>query len=147
MTEGCNRRFDEELLSGYADAALSQGDEQRVRVHLEDCAICSDRVREIHTLREATMGSEFEVPQDDQWKETPRTGGSAFSSSLGWLLVAVWAVASTAYGLFEYARSGEDLVWKLLAFAGLGGFALLLVSVALDRLKTWKTDRYTEVEK
>ncbi len=83
MTEGCNRRFDEALLSGYADAALSQGDEQRVRVHLEGCEICSDRVRVIRTLREATMGSEFGVPQDDQWKELPRTGGSAFSSSLG----------------------------------------------------------------
>ena len=37
--------FDEALISGYLDGELTQGDAQRVRVHLEDCAVCQRTAR------------------------------------------------------------------------------------------------------
>lgn len=147
MAEGCGRRFDEALLSGYVDGTLTQGDEQRVRVHLEDCAECRAQVQEMTHLREVTMNSKFEVPPDDQWSETPRGGLSLASFGAGWVLVALWLVASIGYGLWEYARSDAGVVWKLISFAGVSGLALLLVSVLVDRLKTLKRDRYMEVKK
>ena len=65
MPEHCGRTFDDALLSGYLDHALTQADEQRVRIHLEDCATCRMQVEQLAQLREVTMSTEFNVPADD----------------------------------------------------------------------------------
>ena len=49
--------FDEALISGYLDRELTQGEAQRVRLHLEDCAECRSLADEITRLREATMAT------------------------------------------------------------------------------------------
>ena len=67
MPEHCGRTFDDALLSGYLDHALTQADEQRVRIHLEDCATCRMQMAQLAQLREVTMSTEFNVPSDDQW--------------------------------------------------------------------------------
>ena len=72
MPEPCGRTFDEALLSGHLDGALVQGDEQRVRVHLEDCGTCRTLVEELAEVREATMSSTFNIPGDHEWSEAPR---------------------------------------------------------------------------
>ena len=65
----CGRRFPEELLSGYLDRALTQGEEQRVRVHVEDCAACRTLLDELAALRETAMTTRFQIPPDDQWDD------------------------------------------------------------------------------
>ena len=64
MSERCERSFDEALLSGYLDRALTQGDEQRVRVHVEDCGTCRTALDEMARLRDATLQTEFKLPAD-----------------------------------------------------------------------------------
>ena len=147
MPEPCGRSFDAALLSGWLDGALTQADEQRVRIHLEDCSRCREQVEQMRQLREVTMSTEFRVPPDDQWSEQPRTAASRLSLGTGWTIVIVWALALGAYGAWELWTSDEALVAKLLVFAGWTGFGLLFVGVLLDRLKARKTDRYREVEK
>jgi predicted anti-sigma-YlaC factor YlaD len=147
VPERCTRTFDEALLSGYVDRALTQMEDQLVRVHLEDCATCRAMVEDMTTLREAVMTSEFKVPEDTQWSERPRGWASRTSLAAGWLLVIGWAVGLTAYGLWEFSRSPGDLAEKLVLAGGVSGFALLLLGVALDRLKARRTDRYREVQK
>lgn len=147
MPEKCVRSFDETLLSGFVDGVLTQADEQRVRLHLEDCGTCRAQVEEIRQLREVTMSAEFNVPPDDQWSERARTGGSRLSIGAGWIIVIVWAVAFGGYAAWELWMSDEPLLGKLIVFGGWTGFGLLLLGVLLDRLKAMKTDRYREVEK
>ena len=147
MPEPCRRSFDVALLSGWLDEALTQADEQRVRIHLEDCATCRTQVEQMRHLREVTMNAEFHVPPDDQWSERPRSTASRLSIGTGWTAVIVWALALAAYGAWELWTSDEALVGKLLAFGAGTGFGLLFLGVLLDRLKAMKTDRYREVEK
>ena len=147
MPERCGRNFDEALLTGYLDRVLTQSDEQRVRVHLEDCATCRAAVDDMKRLREVTMSTEFDVPTDDQWSELPRSGASRLSLSVGWAIVVVWLVALTGYSAWELATSDEPLMGKLIIFGGWTGFGLLLLGVGLDRLKAMKTDQYREVQK
>lgn len=143
----CGRRFAEELLSGYLDGALTQGDEQRVRLHLEDCAECRARVEEMSQLREVIMTTRFQTPDDDQWDESPRGAASRLSRGAGWLLVAVWLICVTCFVLWEVATGPQGLFEKSLVFSGLLGLALLFVSVLLDRLRVMPGDRYRGVEK
>lgn len=147
MPERCARTFDEALLSGYVDSVLTQADEQRVRVHVEDCAACRQQVEEMQQLREVTMSSRFNVPADDQWSEAPRGTASRLAFGLGWTFLIVWASIVGGYALWEFWRSDGPIGAKLLAFAPVSGAVLLFLSVLIDRLKAMRTDPYRRVQK
>ena len=147
MPEPCGRTFEEALLSGYLDAALVQRDEQRVRLHLEDCATCRTLVDELSAVREATMSSTFDTPGDDEWSELPRTEASRLANILGWPLVLAWGTLLGGYGLWQMWAEAEVLIERLILVGGVSGFGLLFLKVLLDRLQAMKTDRYREVQK
>lgn len=144
---GCPRGFPEELLSGRLDGELTQGEDQRVRIHLEDCAACRQTYEELCELREASMTTPFPSPPDEPWDERPRSAGSGLLRGAGWGLLIVWLVAVTAFGLWQWLTHPATPWERFLAFAGVSGFALLFLSVLLDRLRAAKTDRYRRVEK
>ena len=143
----CGRRFPEELLSGYLDRALTQGEHQRVRVHLEDCAACRGLLAELAALRETAMNTRFLIPADDQWDERPRGGLSRLLRGGGWLVVTAWLVAIGGFAAWLVATAPESLFEKLLIFGGASGGALLFLSALVDRLRALPGDRYRRVEK
>lgn len=147
MSERCARTFDETLLSGYVDGELTQADEQRVRIHVEDCAACRREMEAMQQLREVTMSSQFKVPADNQWSEAPRGTGSRLAFGLGWTFLIVWASIVGSYALWEFWASGGPLGAKLLAFAPVSAGVLLFLSVLIDRLKSMRTDPYRRVQK
>ena len=147
MTDQCPRAFDETLISGHLDGELTQAAEQRVSVHLEDCAHCRGLLNDLRTIREAAMSTEFSRPDDDQWDERPRTTSSFLARGTGWLLALVWLTSVVAYGLWQFWQSSANLLERLLVFGGLSAFALLFLSVALDRIAAAKTDPYRGVER
>lgn len=140
-------RFDEALISGYLDGELTQGDDQRVRIHLEDCPDCRAMAEEFRRLKEATMTTRFEIPEDTQWDETPRSGLSGFVRSFGWLIVAAWAVITVGYGVWQLATETEKPIEAAVVFGAWLGFGLVVASALIDRLETRKTDRYRKVQK
>jgi predicted anti-sigma-YlaC factor YlaD len=147
MTVRCGRSFDEALLTGYVDGVLTQADEQRVAIHLEDCEKCRTLVSQMQQMREVAMSSRFETPPDTSWDERPRGAFSFLSLGLGWMLILVWVVSILGFGLWQFFTGPENLLVKLLIFSGLSGFGLLLLSVLIDRLKVLGTDRYRRVQK
>ena len=147
MSEAHDHRFDEALLSGYLDGELHQGEEQRVRLHIQECARCRELVTELTRMREAAMTTKFPMPDDRQWDETPRGGLSAFLRNFGWLLLVAWVVGLSGFMIWHLVTDGENLVEKLLVFGMWLGFGLVFLSVLLDRLKSYRTDRYRRVEK
>jgi hypothetical protein len=146
-TRSCPTNFDQSLISGALDRELTQAAEQRVRVHLEDCAACRALYEELATLREATMTTTFREPDDSQWNERPRGLSSGLSRSLGWIVAILWLVLTAGYGLWAAWTGTENLVERLLVFGGVAGLALLFLSVLLDRVRASRSDRYREVER
>jgi anti-sigma factor RsiW len=143
----CGRRFEEELLSGYLDRALTQGERQMVELHLERCAECRATVDELGALRGAARSSSFEVPADLQWSELPRTAGSRVLRLGGWLLLSLWAALVVAAGAIGVGQAAVPLWAKLVVAGGVAGIALLLLSVFVDRLRDLRHDRYDRVQK
>jgi anti-sigma factor RsiW len=143
----CGRRFPEEQLTGYLDGVLTQSDEQRVRLHLEDCPSCRAQLAELAALREAALSTRFSVPADDQWDERPRTALGLAARRTGFVLLALWLLAVSAVGLWGLASGPETALEKTLVFGGLAAAALLFVSVLSDRLRTLPGDRYRGVQK
>lgn len=147
MTRKCERAFDETLLSGYLDRALNQAQEQRIRIHLEDCAECRKLYEELETLREAARTTAFREPADARWPELPKTPLSRFSRSFGWLLLVSWIVIVSGLALYRFLSHTTDPLEVFLVLGLPGGFVLLFLSVLLDRLRDFKSDRYREVQR
>ncbi len=147
MTNPCAHHFDQTLLSGHLDGELTQADEQRVRIHLEDCADCRTQYEELRELREATMTTQLDQPRDLQWDERPHGLFSSLSRGFGWLVLVVWAAGTAGFALWQLATGPEDLVGKLIVFGGLFGVGLLFASILVDRLRSARTDPYREVQK
>jgi predicted anti-sigma-YlaC factor YlaD len=147
MTDRCPTKFDQTLLSGHLDRELTQGEGQRVRLHLEDCAACREELADLARLRQATRTTPFLPPGDDGWDERPRGLPSLLTRRLGWTMVLAWAAVVLAFAVWQLATAPEDLGVKLLVASPTAGVALLFLSVLLDRLRTYKTDRYRRVLK
>lgn len=143
----CSRPFAEELFSGYLDGSLPQQRAQHVRLHLEDCPRCNALYEEMKELREATLSTTFRVPPDDVWPELPTTPGSRWTRSLGWIVTLVWLIAVLIIALWRFASQAGDPLEIFLVLGLPGGFALLFLSVALDRFRDLKTDRYRGVKR
>ncbi|HEX2253197.1 MAG TPA: zf-HC2 domain-containing protein [Thermoanaerobaculia bacterium] len=143
----CGRRFPEELLSGFLDGVLTQSDQQRVRLHLEDCPSCRAQVAELAGLREAALTTRFVLPADDQWDERPRTGWSRLARRTGFTLLVLWFLAVAAAGLWGLATGPASVLEKVMVLGGLAAAALLFASVLADRLRTLPGDRYRGVQK
>ena len=107
MSDAHDHRFDETLISGYLDRELTQADEQRVRLHLQDCTHCRELADELTRIREAAMSTSFPLPDDRQWDETPRSGLSSYLRNFGWLLMILWVVGLAGFG-----------IWQLLTHSG-----------------------------
>jgi len=147
MADRCPTAFDERLISGYLDGELTQAAEQKVRLHLEDCAHCRALLEDLRAIREAAMSTEFSKPDDAQWDERPRGSISFVARGAGWILAAVWAVVVGMYALWEFWTAPASPAERLLVVGGLTALALLFISVLLDRIRTARTDPYREVEK
>lgn len=145
--ETCGRSFDEALLTGYLDGVLTQADDQRVRLHLEECAGCRGLIEEMRQTRRATLDTRFAVPAEDQWSEAPHGLISRLSFGLGWVVLLAWTAGMLGLLVGHLWSSGMPLVEKLLLFGGLSGVALLFLSVLIDRLKIMRDDPYRRVQR
>ena len=94
------------------------------------------------------MTTEFQVPEDTQWDETPRSGASRICLYAGWSLAIVWAVGLVAVLIWQAATGGESVRFDaLLGLVPLAAIGLIILSALMDRLHTRKTDPYRKVQK
>ncbi len=134
--------FDEELLSGFLDGTLPHRDMQRVRILLEENPEYRRLLKEMRLLRESALTTRFTPPADDVWPELPKTRGSLFSRTLGWILLSSWLTVVTAYALWTFVSRSGDPFEIFLVLGMPGAFVLLFISVLMDRLKEFGDDRY-----
>lgn len=147
MTPKCQSDFEEAFLSGYIDRALTQQEQQKVRLHLEGCPTCHSWVTTMKDIRSASLETPFPTLSDQQWNEIPTSPTSSVIRNLGWVIFCSWFLAVLVFGLWEFTRSGAGVWEKSLVFAGFSGTSLLFISVLADRIHHLKTDRYRSVHK
>lgn len=147
MDEGCANV--DELLSGYLDDELTQKDRQRVDRHIEGCARCTARLRELETLRASVGALRVDMDPEDRerWRKVMDNAFERTASGIGWLLVIGGVFVLFGYAGYEFLLADvEQPVVKWAAGASYLGLALLLLTVLRQRLKARKTDKYKDVE-
>ncbi len=140
--------FDETLISGYLDGELTQGDAQRVRLHLESCDTCRRLADDLGRLSVVTAATTFHVPNDTQWDERPHTGLSKIFHHSSWILGLLWLVGLIAYVIWQATADAGSSSFEFLIPVGLWlAIGLALLSTLSDRLDTRKNDPYRKVQK
>ena len=137
----------DERLSGYLDGELTQGDRQKVEVHLESCSKCREAFEEMARLRDAVGELPFDKMSQDEWSKIMSDAAVRTSRGAGWILYVVGLLVVCGYAAYEFAV--DDTVPALIK-SGIGalilGIVLLFVSVLRERLISRRSDKYEDVQ-
>lgn len=136
------------LLSAHLDRELTQADDQRVRIHLEDCADCRQALAELARVRELASDLRFASPPEGKMDELEKKVSVRAPRRLGWLLVIIGLAGWTGYAAYLFVTDPAAASWqKLLTGAVVIGLVLLLASVLRQRLLEMPHDRYRGVKR
>ena len=73
--------------------------------------------------------------------------GGTVARPLGWIVLIAWLTAVAGFALWQWILSPETLFERVLVAGGVTGFLLLFLSVLLDRIKSYKNDKYRGVKR
>ncbi|MEY4642328.1 MAG: hypothetical protein RLZZ227_2322 [Pseudomonadota bacterium] len=139
-----------EELSGLLDGELTQQQSQRVQVHLDSCEACRRLLADLRNMKQQLRQLSYPVSDEAMLLALEKDLVASGAMTLGWIFLmigAAVAVVAGTIGLFMFfAAPDVPILVKL--FNGLlvlGGIALF-VSVARQRLLTYKKDKYRQVK-
>jgi len=137
-----------ELMMGLMDGELSPDEKIRVQDHLRRCASCRREYEELRDieglLKEAVSLSE---PQDEVLRQVWKSPYSRLTRNAGYLMVIAGVAALVLYAAYEFVTTAELNVPTVAAISIWVGLALLFFSALRERLSTYETDPYKEVER
>lgn len=136
------------LLVGLLDGELTPEETRQVNHHLNRCAACRS---EYALLRETSGKLEavsYQEPGDEVLAQVWRSPYSRWGRNTSLFLVIGGYLLLVGYAAFEFFRSGaEALPAKTAIAAIILGFFILLVQLIRERVRTYKTDPYKEIER
>lgn len=147
MTPGEHQQL-REMLSAYLDRELPQASEQRVRLHLEECAECRQAHEEMLRVQQLTQSIRFPQPPEARMEELEKSLAVRAPRSAGWTLMLGGFAAWLIYAIVMAVRNWRmPTAGELIAGAAVAGALLLLISVLTERLKQLPHDRYRGVKR
>jgi len=145
MTD-CNKI--DEMLSGYLDDELTQGDFQRVDVHLRSCDRCRGTLEQMKQLQTAVAKSQMAAElEPERWERIMNDLPAKASRGIGWILFLSGGLTLMGLGIWEFAIANDVPLHIKLAVGGVCfGLLFLFLSVLRQRMVGYKTDKYKEVQ-
>ena len=136
------------LMVGLLDGELNADEARQINEHLGRCAACR---REYEALRETTgklSAVSFQEPTDAALAQIWKSPYSRLARNGSLLMIIGGYAVLIGYGLYEFLASGkEELPAKTAVAAIVLGFLVLLTQLVRERIKTYKTDPYKEIER
>jgi anti-sigma factor RsiW len=141
------------LLMGYIDGELDGAARARLEDHLSVCVACraeEQAYRRLGRVTEAVLSEEVvgRLAGPDPWPSVYRR----LERGIGWLLFGLGLVLLGGYGLWQFLSDFLlDPEVPVAVRAGVSavsiGVLVLLASVARDTLKSYRSERYREVQR
>ena len=136
------------LLVGLLDGELKPDEARCINEHLTRCAACrAEYERQRETSGKLTAIS-LREPDDAILAQVWNSPFSRLTRNTALLMIVGGYAAMIGYALFEFFAHGkEGLPAKTGLAAIVMGFLILLLQLIRERMKTYKTDPYKEIER
>jgi hypothetical protein len=136
------------LISGLLDDELTPDETAELNRHLIRCASCRadyEELRQTETKLEAISYVEI---TDEAARSLWKLPYARFLSIASLLLVIGGYAALLLYGFVTFLTDGdEDLFGKITLGAIVTGFVVLLGSLIVERISTYRVDPYKDIER
>jgi len=141
-----------DLMMAYLDDELDAEQRKMLEQHLASCDKCSAELNEFKELKKLTDNVKLIEPEDRIWNQYWGNIYNRMERGAGWILFSISAVILLIYAGFKAIETIiEDQTvetWlKVALLALVAGLAILLVSIARERLYFFKKDRYKDVRR
>jgi len=136
------------LLVGLLDGELTPDEARQVNEHLTRCAACRAEYEQLRETSGKLTAISFREPDDAVLAQVWKSPYSrlARNTSLG-LIIGGYA-GLMGYGVFEFLTSGKEALPAKMGLAAIIlGFLILLVQLIRERVSTYRTDPYKEIER
>ena len=138
----------QEKLSAYIDGELTQQESQRVAVHLCECPACRRVCDDFSRLRDDVKRLEYPEPADAEWRKVMGAFTFKATRGAGWLLWIGGALVLAGYGLYEFLTDPFIAALRRVGvLAVMLGIVLVFLTVLIERVTSYRHDRYKDVEK
>lgn len=136
------------LLVGLLDGELTPQEAREVNDHLMRCAGCRAEHEQLRTTTGRLRALPYTSPDDAVLEAVWKSPYSRFARNASLALVLGGYALVIGYALFEFFKSGSEALPVKAGFAAiLIGAITLLALVLRERVKTYKTDPYKEIER
>jgi anti-sigma factor RsiW len=136
------------LLVGLLDGELTPDETRQINEHLTRCAACRKEYEELRETTGKLTAISFQEPTDAVLAQVWKSPFSRLARNAAWIMIVGGYAGLIGYGLFEFLTSGmKELPAKMGVAAILLGFLILLVQLIRERVRTYKTDPYKEIER
>jgi RNA polymerase sigma-70 factor (ECF subfamily) len=136
------------LLVGLLDGELTPDEARQVNEHLTRCATCRTEYEQLRETTGKLAAISFQEPDDAVLAQVWKSLYSRLARNASLIMIIDGYALLIGYGLFEFLASGrEELPAKLGLAAVALGFLILLVQLIRERVKTYKTDPYKEIQR
>jgi predicted anti-sigma-YlaC factor YlaD len=136
------------LLMGLLDGELDPEEAQSVNTHLHRCAGCRQAYEQLRQSGKKIEAVSFTEPQDEVLNSLWKQPYSRLTRNASLLLILAGYLVLILFGIYEFIQDrSEAILPKMATVAICVGFLVLLCSVIRERLRSYKTDPYKEIER
>lgn len=136
------------LLVGLLDGELTPDETRQINEHLTRCAACRQEYEQLRETTGKLAAITFREPDDKILAQMWKSPFSRLSRNTALILIVGGYAGLIGYGMFELLTSGtKELPAKMGLAAIVLGFLILLVQLIRERIRTYKTDPYKEIER
>jgi anti-sigma factor RsiW len=136
------------LLVGLLDGELTPDETRQINDHLTRCAACRAEYEQLRETTGKLNAISFREPTDVVLAQVWNSPFSRLARNTSLFMIIGGYATLMGYGLFTFLTSGtEELPAKTALAAIVLGFLILLVQLIRERIRTYKTDPYKEIQR
>ena len=136
------------LMMGMMDNELSNEESIRLNNHMIRCSSCREEFEQLKRTSSKLKGMDIKEPGKEIVEKAWKSPYSKLTKNFGILLVIAGWLAMILYGVYEFiVTKNSASIPKYAFFVILVGIIILFVAVLRDRVRSYRTDPYKEVEK
>lgn len=142
------------LISGYLDDELTQQQQQRLFLHVQQCDKCRIHYEQLQLMQQS-MQQSLQQPltpegrtmsEEDRIQQHLHEPKNRWFRRFGWLLVGLGLAPLLGYGLYQFWHDPQVPVWVKFSFSAFWlGALVVFISVLRQRLSERRSDRYNKV--